>query len=93
MSQKRSEVTNLDPENNPKLKEIYDILLLAGYFRIRIPSIGPLDKVNLVITTQIQGGLSWCITQSNFDIDLEYSDDFNIGQKIKLSEKIVSALE
>ena len=42
---KRSEVTNLDPENNPKLKEIYDILLLAGYFRIRIPSIGPLDKV------------------------------------------------
>lgn len=41
----RAEVVNLDPETNPKLKEIFDILLLAGYFRIRIPSITPLDKV------------------------------------------------
>ena len=47
-------MVNLDPESNPKLKEIFDILLLAGYFRIRIPSITPLDK--------ILGGLSWCIT-------------------------------
>lgn len=42
----RASVVNLDPETNPKLKEILDILLLAGYFRIRIPSISPLDKVN-----------------------------------------------
>lgn len=79
-----SSVVNLDPESNPKLKEIFDILLLAGYFRIRIPSITPLDK--------ILGGLSWCITQSNFSIDIEFSDEFNIGQKIKVSEKIVSSL-
>jgi hypothetical protein len=67
----QAEIINLDPETNPKLKEIFDILLLAGYFRIRIPSITPLDK--------ILGGLSWCITQSNFAIDIEFKDDFNIG--------------
>lgn len=41
----KGEVINLDPETNPKLKEILDLLLLAGYFRIRIPSIKPFDKV------------------------------------------------
>lgn len=43
----KGEVINLDPETNPKLKEILDLLLLAGYFRIRIPSIKPFDKVLL----------------------------------------------
>ena len=47
----RSEVVNLDPETNPKLKEIFDLLLLAGYFRIRIPTISPLDKVKIIILT------------------------------------------
>lgn len=41
----RAEIVDLDPETNPKLKEILDLLLLAGYFRIRIPSIKPFDKV------------------------------------------------
>ncbi|CAK88840.1 unnamed protein product (macronuclear) [Paramecium tetraurelia] len=80
----KGEVVNLDPETNPKLKEILDLLLLAGYFRIRIPSIKPFDK--------ILGGLSWCITQSNFAIDIQYNDDYNIGQKIKVSEQIVKSL-
>jgi hypothetical protein len=44
----RGEIVNLDPETNPKLREIYDILLLAGYFRIRIPSLTPLDKVFII---------------------------------------------
>ena len=47
-----------DVESNPKLKEIYEILLLAGYFRIRIGSLKAFDK--------IIGGLAWCITCSNF---------------------------
>jgi hypothetical protein len=42
-----------DTEKNPKLKEIFDLLLLYGYFRIRIPSISIFDK--------ILGGLTWCI--------------------------------
>ena len=88
----RAQVIDLDPETNPKLKEILDLLLLAGYFRIRIPSITPFDKV-FSFSIKILGGLSWCITQSNFAIDIQYSEEFNIGQKIKVSEKIVKSLE
>jgi hypothetical protein len=67
------------------MKDIYDILLLAGYFRIRIPSINTFDK--------ILGGLTWCITCSNFEIDIEYNEEMNIGQKIKVSEKVCAALK
>ena len=49
----------------------FDILLLSGYFRIRIPSINSFDK--------IVGGLSWCISCSNFDIDIEYNEEMNLG--------------
>ena len=58
---------NANPEDNPKMKEIFDILLLAGYFRIRIPSISTFDKV--------LGGLAWCISCSNFEIDINYNDE------------------
>ena len=81
---KRAEITQ-NPEDNPKMKEIFDILLMSGYFRIRIPSIKPFDK--------IIGGLTWCITCSNFDIDIEYSEDMNLGQKIKVAEKICISLK
>ncbi|KAL4495078.1 hypothetical protein ABPG72_015778 [Tetrahymena utriculariae] len=72
-------------EENPKMKEIFDALLQAGYFRIRIPSIQTFDK--------ILGSLTWCISCSNFDIDIEYDDEMNLGQKIALSEKICEALQ
>ena len=71
MKNPRSEIVGLNPEDNPKLKEIFDILLLAGYFRIRIPGISVFDK--------ILGGISWCITCSNFDIDIDFNDDMTIG--------------
>ena len=86
-----------DTEKNPKLKEIFDLLLLYGYFRIRIPSISIFDK--------ILGGLTWCIQCSYFEIgsvyqfdfydittfmiDIDYNDDLNLGEKVKLSEKVV----
>ena len=70
MSNKKAEITKL-AEENPKMKEMFDILLLAGYFRIRIPSLKTLDKVI--------GGLTWCITCSNFDIDIEFNEDMNLG--------------
>ena len=41
----KGEVINLDPETNPKIKEILDLLLLAGYFRTRIPFIMLFNKV------------------------------------------------
>ena len=66
------------------MKEVFDILLKAGYFRIRIPSFQTFDK--------ILGSLTWCIACSNFDIDIEYDDDMNLGQKIALSEKICNVL-
>jgi hypothetical protein len=70
MANKRVEITTGN-EESPKMKEIFDILLLAGYFRIRIPSINNFDK--------IVGGLSWCITCSNYDIDIYYSEEMNLG--------------
>ena len=58
--------------------------MAAGYFRARL-NIDPFDK--------ILGGMCWCITGSNFDVDIEFEDDLNMGQKIKLSEKICTALK
>ena len=52
------------------MKEIFDSLLMAGYFRVRIPSISVFDK--------ILGGLTWCITCSNNDVDVEYNDDMTM---------------
>jgi hypothetical protein len=37
--------------------------------------------------------MCWSIAGSNFDIDIEFADDLNMGQKIKLSEKVVNALK
>jgi hypothetical protein len=37
--------------------------------------------------------MCWTIAGSNFDIDIEFSDDLNMGQKIRLSEKVVNALK
>lgn len=67
------------------MKEIYDILLLAGYFRIRIPSISDFDK--------IVGGLTWCINCSYFEIDINFHDDMKLGEKIKLCEKVCNVLK
>ena len=62
-------------------------MLVAGYFRIRIPSLSDFDK--------ILGGISWGIICSGFDIDLdlEYSDEFRIKEKIKLAERVVKGLK
>ena len=59
-------------------------MIAGGYFRARL-NIDPFDK--------ILGGMCWSIAGSNFDIDIEFTDDLNMGQKIKLSEKVVAALK
>ncbi|CAB1328820.1 unnamed protein product [Coregonus sp. 'balchen'] len=66
--------------------EILELLLAAGYFRARIKGLGPFDKV--------VGGMTWCITTCNFDIDVDllFQENSTIGQKIALTEKIVSVL-
>jgi len=76
-----------DVDAESKKQEIFDLLLVAGYFRIRIPSLSDFDK--------ILGGLAWGILCSGFDIDLdlEYSDDLRIKEKIKLAERVVKGLK
>ena len=66
-------------------KSIFDDLLISGYFRIRLPWLTTLDK--------ILGGLSWCINCSNISIDIPFSEEMILKDKIKVSEKIVTALK
>ncbi|KAM4698237.1 coiled-coil domain-containing protein 93 isoform 2-T2 [Rhinophrynus dorsalis] len=78
--------TREDEEQNVKLSEILELLVAAGYFRARIKGLSPFDKV--------VGGMTWCITTCNFDIDVDllFQENSTIGQKIALTEKIVSVL-
>ncbi|XP_041057098.1 coiled-coil domain-containing protein 93 isoform X2 [Carcharodon carcharias] len=78
--------TREDEEQSVKLTEILELLVAAGYFRARIKGLSPFDKV--------VGGMTWCITTCNFDIDVDllFQENSTIGQKIALTEKIVSVL-
>ncbi|XP_068602312.1 coiled-coil domain-containing protein 93 isoform X2 [Brachionichthys hirsutus] len=78
--------TREDEEQSVKLAEILELLLAAGYFRARIKGLSPFDKV--------VGGMTWCVTTCNFDIDVDllFQENSTIGQKIALTEKIVSVL-
>ncbi|NXU70986.1 CCD93 protein, partial [Oreotrochilus melanogaster] len=78
--------TRVDEEQNVKLTEILELLVAAGYFRARIKGLSPFDKV--------VGGMTWCITTCSFDIDVDllFQENSTIGQKIALTEKIVSVL-
>ncbi|VDK88399.1 unnamed protein product [Litomosoides sigmodontis] len=75
-----------DEEQLVKLQDIIDLLVAAGYFRARIKSIPHFDRV--------VGGMVWCITSCNHtvDVDLFYSENATIGQKIALTEKVVEVL-
>ncbi|XP_019715374.1 coiled-coil domain-containing protein 93 [Hippocampus comes] len=75
-----------DEEQCIKLAEILELLLAAGYFRARIKGLSSFDKV--------VGGMTWCITTCNYDIDVDllFQENSTIGQKIALTEKIVSVL-
>ncbi|XP_072435719.1 coiled-coil domain-containing protein 93 isoform X1 [Chiloscyllium punctatum] len=78
--------TREDEEQSIKLTEILELLVAAGYFRARIKGLSPFDKV--------VGGMTWCITTCSFDIDVDllFQENSTIGQKIALTEKIVSVL-
>ena len=76
-----------DADSESKKQEIFDLLLVAGYFRIRIPSLDDFDK--------ILGGIAWGILCSGFDIDLDldYNDELRLKEKIKLAERVVKGLK
>lgn len=75
-----------DAEQTAMEQDIYDILVAAGYFRARIKGLSAFDK--------IVGGMTWCIESCNFDVnvDLLFHENLTIGQKITLTEKIVTIL-
>eukprot|EP00039_Didymoeca_costata_P018754 m.334806 g.334806 ORF g.334806 m.334806 type:complete len:615 (+) comp17444_c0_seq1:141-1985(+) len=75
-----------DEEQDVKLNETIQLLLAAGYFRARIKGLSPFDK--------IVGGMTWCITSSNeeVDVDILFEENASIGQRIAVTEKIVAAL-
>lgn len=66
-------------DQDQNLTQIIDILLAAGYFRARVASLSPFDKVN---PTQILGGMAWCITLANEEISIEFSDEMNMKRKM-----------
>ena len=83
-----------------------ELLLAAGYFRARIKGLSPFDKVRGAQAAaaasahpnrtppQIVGGMTWCITAANEDVDVDilFEENASIGKKIALTEKIVEAL-
>lgn len=73
-------------EQRIKYGEIIELLVAAGYFRARISSLSPFDRVI--------GGMAWCLTNSAVDVDVDvvFIENSTIGQKITLSEKIIRAL-
>ena len=74
-----------DEEQEIKFREISELLVAAGYFRARIKGLSPFDKV--------VGGMTWRIQNCAVYIDnLLYQENSSIGQKISLTEKIVSVL-
>ena len=78
--------TREDEEQGIKFEETVELLLAAGYFRARIKGLSPFDK--------IVGGMVWCITTCDFDVDVDllFQENSTIGQKIALTEKIVAVL-
>merc|ERR1712166_1720144 len=71
--------------HNAELQEqICDTLVAGGYFRARL---------NIDMFDKLLGGMCWTITGSNHDIDLEFEDDFTLGQKVRLAEEVVGALK
>eukprot|EP01114_Cavostelium_apophysatum_P015086 TRINITY_DN4043_c0_g1_i2.p1 TRINITY_DN4043_c0_g1~~TRINITY_DN4043_c0_g1_i2.p1 ORF type:complete len:216 (+),score=24.89 TRINITY_DN4043_c0_g1_i2:41-688(+) len=77
----------LDEDQEKKYNEIIELLLAGGYFRARINGLSRFDKV--------VGGMSWCITASNedLDVDLFFQEEASLGQRLKLGENIIRGLQ
>jgi hypothetical protein len=63
MSDSKADGPRLSEEQERKYQEIVELLLAGGYFRARISGLSRFDKV--------VGGISWCITASNEDVDVD----------------------
>lgn len=61
-----------------------ELLVAAGYFRARIHTLPPFDRV--------VGGLAWALAAAAVDLDLDFRENDNIGRRIRLGEAIERAL-
>ena len=80
-----NEIFNNDPERIELYNKIVESLITAGYFRARINSLEPFDK--------ILGGMAWILTGCFYDIDIDFKDEMNLTEKIRVSEKVVAGLK
>lgn len=76
--------TTGDSDDTENLQKISDLFVEAGYYRARIQTVPPFDK--------ILGGLCWTITGLLMSVDIEFKDESNLGDKVKLSEKVTECL-
>ena len=74
-----NEIFNNDPERIELYNKIVESLITAGYFRARINSLEPFDK--------ILGGMAWILTGCFYDIDIEFKDEMNLTEKNKSIRK------
>lgn len=79
------EIFNNDPELEEKYQKIVELLITAGYFRARLQNLEPFDK--------ILGGIAWTLTGCFYDIDIDFKDEMNLTEKIRVSEKITAGLK
>ena len=80
-----NEIFNNDPERLETYNKIVELLITAGYFRARLQNLEPFDK--------ILGGMAWTLTGCFYDIDIDFKDDMNLAEKIRVSEKITAGLK
>lgn len=80
-----NEIFNNDQERIDLYNKIIELLITAGYFRARISSLEPFDK--------ILGGMAWTLTGCFYDIDIDFKDEMNLTEKIRVSEKITAGLK
>ncbi len=63
------------------------MLLSAGYFRVRLTTLSPFDKV--------VGGICWAISvvgSADLELEILFEENANIGSRIKVADSIVKAL-
>lgn len=69
-----SEILNNDKEREALYQKIVELLIAAGYFRARIQTLEPFDK--------LLGGFAWTLTGCFCDVDIEFKDEMNIAEKM-----------
>jgi len=76
----------VDEDQMESFDKIRNLLVAGGYFRAMIKTLDHFDKT--------AGGLAWCITAANENVDIHllFEEHSRMGEKITMSENIERAL-